>query len=54
MSERSKAGRPKGSKQSRPTKAEITAARVRLREAANAGDIQASALLIALTDAQAV
>lgn len=47
-------GRPKGAKQNHPTKAEITAAWVRLREAENAGDIQASALLIALTNAQAV
>lgn len=52
MSEKAKPGRPAGARQTLPTKAEIKAAWDRLKAAANAGDVQACALMIALGERQ--
>lgn len=48
MTEKKRPGRPAGARQTLPTKAEIKAAWNRLKAAANAGDVQACALIIAL------
>lgn len=50
MSERTGPGRPAAAPNNRPTKDEVAAAWRRIREAANAGSVQACALLIALAE----